>query len=144
MNGYDEILAALLSSHAAARTAGHAARRTVDVDSEVAELKAEVAALQRTVAALVALLDEAGIDGAPRLRERVLAAARRERETLAEDAPAAEVLALASAGSPYRGVSPRAFARTCARCGKELEADDPELTLPNRGGVCLGCYQRAG
>jgi hypothetical protein len=41
--------------------------------------------------------------------------------------------------SPYRGAAPTGK-HGCAACGKALEEDDPELTLPNCGKVCALCF----
>jgi hypothetical protein len=108
----------------------------------VESLERQVAALQRTVATLAERLRRAGAltdDDAHSL----LGAARRPRwrpeDEIApdsdDDAPPAII------ASPYRGAAPTGK-RGCAACGKPLEEDDPELTLPTRGKVCALCFAR--
>jgi len=53
----------------------------------------------------------------------------------------APALAESAYRGPWPGGAPRAG---CALCGRALDPDDPELSLPERGRVCLGCFGRRG
>jgi|GEM_PF-5750878 len=121
---------------------------------ELAAVRREVRELRATVAVLAQLLYEA--DAFARVdresfRRRLAQAVREARyqESEAEDARAEQATRSreddggpAVVQSAYRGAMPGVGGRGCRICGKPLLDDDPELTLPTRGPVCMVCFQR--
>ncbi|MBX3188638.1 MAG: hypothetical protein KF819_16595 [Labilithrix sp.] len=139
MSYFDEVLDALVAGEAQA-----ASSQVRELAEEVEGLKRQVAVLQRTVAALAAILEEEA-GGSSRVRARLQKAMRVDRVVAADideaNAEEADERAPAVAQSAYRGAVPFGGSG-CAVCGRALERDDPELTLAQRGSVCLRCFQR--
>jgi hypothetical protein len=95
-------------------------------EARIEALTKDVEKLRRVVAALAQMLHENDAFG------------RLDRDTIRERF--ARALRIERPDDPI----PEGDTTKCGPCGKMLYEDDPELTLQDRGRVCMSCFQRGG